>query len=67
MNWGKRKGFVPEECYQFTGVKGNCSENHLETNECRINNNFYKVIDYCLAQEDVNIKKEILKNGPVIA
>lgn len=27
----------------------------------------YKVIDYCLAQDDIGLKKEILKNGPVIA
>ena len=42
-------------------------EEQLETNECRIASNFYKVIDYCLAQEDVGIKREIMKNGPVIA
>ena len=28
---------------------------------------FYKVIDYCLAQDDIGIKREILQNGPVIA
>jgi cathepsin B len=68
LGWGKRKGFIPETCYPFTGTKGSCDvDEHLETNECRRNSQFYKVIDYCLAQDDVGIKKEILKNGPVIA
>lgn len=39
----------------------------MATNECRANNNVYKIIDYCLAQDEIGIKKEILKNGPVIA
>lgn len=67
LNWGKRKGFIPESCYPYQGHKQECSEDHLETNECRANNTFYKVIDYCLAQDERGIKKEILKNGPVIA
>ena len=68
LSWGKRKGFIPEDCYPFTGTKGTCDvEEHLESNECRANSIFYKVIDYCLAQDDTGIKKEILKNGPVIA
>jgi cathepsin B len=68
LNWGKRKGFIPEACYPFTGAKGSCDvDDHLESNECRQNSIFYKVIDYCLAQDDTGIKKELLKNGPVIA
>ena len=39
----------------------------MTTNDCRANNTIYKIVDYCLAQDDVGIKKEILKNGPVIA
>ena len=58
---------MPEECYPYTGIKGNCSEDHLQTHECRQNNNFYKIVDFCMAQEEVGIKKEILKNGPAIA
>ena len=50
LNWGKRKGFIPEACYPFTGAKGTCDiDDHLESNECRQNSIFYKVIDYCLA------------------
>ena len=68
LSWGKRKGFVPEACYAYNGTKNECdAEEHLETNECRLNNNLYKVIDFCLAQDDKGIKREILKNGPVIA
>lgn len=67
FNWGKRKGFIPERCYPYTGQAGECEEDHLESNECRVNNEFYRVIDYCLATEDIGIKKEILKHGPVVA
>ena len=67
LSWGKRKGFLPESCYPYTGVKGTCPEDHLESNECRVHNNFYKVIDFCIAQDEKNIKKEIIKNGPVIS
>jgi cathepsin B len=68
LNWGKRKGFIPEACYPFNGTKQECDpEEHFDTNECRVNNYFYKVIDYCLAQDDTGIKREILRNGPVIA
>lgn len=58
---------MPEECMPYTATKGECHEDHFETNDCRVNNNFYKVIDYCLASDELGIKKEILKNGPVIA
>ena len=68
LSWGKRKGFIPEACYPYTGEKGECiAEDHLNSNECRLNNQLYKVIDYCLASDDVGIKREILKNGPVVA
>lgn len=67
FNWGKRKGFIPEQCYPYTGVAGECEDDHLESNECRVNNEVYRVIDYCLATGEDGIKKEILKNGPVAA
>jgi cathepsin B len=67
LNWGKRKGFIPEECRPYAAKKNECEEDHLQTDECRQSNNLFKVIDYCLAAEEVGIKKEILKNGPVIA
>lgn len=68
LSWGKRKGFVPEHCYPYNGTKSECiAEEHLSNNECRLSNQIYRVIDYCLASEDQGIKREILKNGPVIA
>jgi C1A family cysteine protease len=67
FNWGKRKGFIPEQCHPYNGTVGECEDDHLESNECRANNILYRVIDYCLATDEVGIKKEILKNGPVAA
>ena len=66
FNWGKRKGFIPETCYETTGEQGECPDDHMTDNNCRLTNNFYRVMDYCLAQDIIGIKKEILKNGPVI-
>ena len=67
LAWGKRRGFLPETCYPSKGEQGECPDDHLEENECRQSNNFYRVVDYCIAQETENIKKEILTNGPVLA
>jgi Papain family cysteine protease len=67
LSFGKRKGFIPEYCMPYKGAKGECDDDHFENNECRVNNLVYRVIDYCLATDDKGIKKEILKNGPVIA
>jgi C1A family cysteine protease len=66
FNWGKRKGFVPEECYPATNEQGECPDEYMTESSCRIDNNFYRVMDYCMAYEVTGIKKEILKNGPVI-
>ena len=51
LMWGKRRGFVPESCYPRTGKAGTCPDMHLEDNECRLNNNFYKVVDMCVTSE----------------
>ena len=68
LSWGKRKGFIPEECFPYEAKEGECSvDDHLASNECRASNNIYKVVDYCLASEEKGIKREILKNGPVAA
>lgn len=47
-------------------MQGECPEDHLTENTCRQTNNYYRVIDFCLAQEIDGVKKEIMKNGPVI-
>lgn len=50
LNWGKRKGFVPESCKEYTGVVGNCTDNDdYNLNPCRMNNTVYRIVDYCLA------------------
>lgn len=64
LNFGKRKGFIADECHPYVGEKEECDD--ISENECRVSNSIYKVIDYCLAQEEEGIKREILKNGPVI-
>ncbi len=65
LNWGKRKGFVEEKCLPYNNTVGECED--YTQNECRINEQVYKVIDYCLAMDQEGIKKEILKNGPVVS
>jgi len=67
LTWGKRRGFIPESCYPSKGAAGECPDDHLEENECRQANNFYKAVDFCLASEVDGIKREILTNGPVLA
>jgi len=68
LAWGKRKGFIPEECYSASedAEQAECTVESLQENECRINQNVYKVIDYCLSQEVEGIKREIMTNGPVL-
>lgn len=66
LTWGKRRGFLPESCYPFVGEAQECPDDHLQENSCRQTNNFYKVIDFCLATEIAGVKKEILANGPVL-
>lgn len=66
ITWGKKRGFVPESCYPNTGEPGECPEDNLLENSCRQTNNFYRLIDFCLATEVTGIKKEIMTNGPVI-
>lgn len=66
LTWGKRKGFIEESCYPYNGEEAECPEEHLMENNCRQQNQVYKVVDFCLAQQPENIKREILTNGPVV-
>jgi len=52
---------------EYTGKKGECEVEHFEVNECRVENQIWKVNDYCIAIQEENIKRELVKNGPVIA
>lgn len=67
LNWGKKKGFITEECMEYNGKKNECEPDHLESNQCRIENHIYKVNDFCIAIQGENIKRELYINGPVIA
>ena len=66
LTWGKRKGFLPEQCYPQTEGQGECPEDHMDNSECRQQNNLYKVVDFCVASEVDGIKREIMTHGPVL-
>ena len=44
-----------------------CDVDHFETNECRVDNQIYKLSDICITVQEENIKREIIKNGPVVS
>jgi hypothetical protein len=67
LNFGRKKGFISEECLPYTGVAGECDVDHFETNECRVDNQMYKLTDSCIAIQEENIKREIFQNGPVVS
>lgn len=67
LNWGKKKGFITEQCLSYTGSQQECEVDHLESNECRVDNNVWRVQDYCISFQEENIKREIVKNGPVVS
>jgi len=67
LMFGQNKGFVPEECIEPSEKVNECEVDHFENNECRLENFVFKVHDYCAAQGDENIKREIIKNGPVVS
>jgi hypothetical protein len=66
LNWGRKKGFILEECMESQGKKNECEADHLESNICRVDSQFYRVQDYCISYQPENIQREIMKNGPVI-
>lgn len=66
LNYGKRKGFVEEKCYPLERA-GSCPEDHFELNQCRVDKMMYRIIDHCLAEGVEGVKREIIKNGPVLA
>lgn len=64
LNYGRDRGFVREECYPWQGTNSTCP---AEVNKCRLEREQFQVAGYCAVQGPENIKKEIIKNGPVIA
>lgn len=52
----------------YKGLKaGECDVDHFETNECRVDNQIYKLSDICISIQEENIKREIFKYGPVVS
>jgi hypothetical protein len=67
LKWGRTKGFILEECMPYAAKKNECEVDHLESNTCRVESQFYRVNDFCIAYQAENIMRELYKNGPVIA
>lgn len=51
---------------EATHKRKECEVDHFENNQCRLENVVFKVQDFCLAAGEENIKREIIKNGPVV-
>jgi len=52
----------------YKGLKAQeCDVDHFETNECRVDNQIYKLSDICISIQEESIKREIIKNGPVVS
>lgn len=66
LQFGASKGFLPEECMEPSEKQNECEVDHFESNPCRMDNLLFKVQDHCIASGEENIKREIIKNGPVI-
>lgn len=66
LAFGAKHGFNPEECYETAEKRQTCEEDHFENNQCRMDDQVFKVHDHCIAAGEENIKREIIKNGPVV-
>jgi hypothetical protein len=61
LDYIKYKGIVDESCFNYQGNDQiECSK---YISECKK----VEVLDYCVASNVESIKREIFKNGPVIA
>lgn len=67
FNFGMKKGFVTEDCHEYKAKSKECEIDHFESNQCRIENHFYRLQDFCITYQEENIKRELVKNGPVVA
>lgn len=64
IEYGRENGFVREECFPWEGKNVTCP---AEPNKCRENKEQYQLMNYCVVQGPDSIKREIIKNGPVVA
>lgn len=61
LDFAKKKGIVDENCFNYQGEENvHCPDN---LDKCH----HYFISDYCVANGVEGIKREILRNGPVIA
>lgn len=64
FDFAKRYGIVDTNCLSFNPVSDKLNETVCEpAKEC----NKEKLLDYCVATKEEGIKREIAKNGPVVA
>lgn len=52
---------------EYKAKQNECEVDHHESNECRVDNQIYRLNDFCITVQDENIKREVFKNGPVIS
>jgi hypothetical protein len=65
-NFGLKKGFIESECYEYEAKAKECEVDHYESNICRVEERYYRMQEYCIAIQEENIKRELVKNGPVV-
>lgn len=61
LDYGKREGFVENSCLAYSGNNDTPCPSNLDS--CTK----HFVQDYCVISSEEGIKREILKNGPVVA
>lgn len=66
-NFGMKKGFITDDCHEYKAKQSECEVDHFESNTCRLENHFYRLTDYCITFQEENIKRELVKNGPLVA
>ena len=64
FDYGTTHGFVKEECFAHTGQNTTCP---TAPNACRENGEAYAVAGYCALTSPEAIKRDIIKNGPVVS
>eukprot|EP01016_Furgasonia_blochmanni_P004310 TRINITY_DN1166_c0_g1_i6.p1 TRINITY_DN1166_c0_g1~~TRINITY_DN1166_c0_g1_i6.p1 ORF type:complete len:506 (+),score=222.01 TRINITY_DN1166_c0_g1_i6:79-1518(+) len=63
FDFARREGVVDEECLAYQGVSDGVTCPTDTLTSCAR----YKAVEYCVTNSEEGIKREILKNGPVVA
>jgi cathepsin B len=61
LDFAKKKGIVDDQCFEYKG-ESNVACPEASLSKCER----HYILDYCVASSIEGIKREILKNGPVI-